>query len=240
MSELRTVAPRRRIARLSVLAAALAGLCVVMLGLAVWFDQRGGRGDGTVRLPVGISYSVPAATFVTAALIGLVAVLVGFAALEAAAAVRVLARDRRIPAPLPVRARAARRLLLSGAGEAVLELDRDPDVPPSLLPGAGAADEAAARAVRLTVLVPAHDEAATIATALRSLADQTRRPDRVVVVADNCTDDTAAIARSLGADVVSTVGNTEKKAGALNQALAGLLPGATRADAILVMDADTV
>ena len=41
----------------------------------------------------------------------------------------------------------------------------------------------------------------------------------MVVVADNCTDDTADIARKNGAEVFTTVGNTEKKAGALNQAL---------------------
>jgi cellulose synthase/poly-beta-1,6-N-acetylglucosamine synthase-like glycosyltransferase len=73
---------------------------------------------------------------------------------------------------------------------------------------------------RLVVLVPAHDEAAGIAATLDALDRQTRRPDRVVVIADNCTDDTAAIARAHGAEVVETVGNTEKKAGALNQALA--------------------
>ena len=72
---------------------------------------------------------------------------------------------------------------------------------------------------RVVVLVPAHDEAASIGTTLRALQAQTRRPDRVVVVADNCTDDTVAIARAAGAEVVETVGNTDKKAGALNQAL---------------------
>ena len=46
--------------------------------------------------------------------------------------------------------------------------------------------------------------------------------DRVVVVADNCTRRTAEIAREHGADVFTTIGNTEKKAGALNQALAGM------------------
>jgi poly-beta-1,6-N-acetyl-D-glucosamine synthase len=70
------------------------------------------------------------------------------------------------------------------------------------------------------VLIPAHDEAAGIADTLVALGRQTRRPDRVVVIADNCSDDTAAIARACGAEVVETVGNTDKKAGALNQALA--------------------
>ena len=44
-------------------------------------------------------------------------------------------------------------------------------------------------------------------------------PDRVVVIADNCTDATVEVAREHGVEVVETVGNTEKKAGALNQQL---------------------
>ncbi|NEM06286.1 glycosyltransferase family 2 protein [Geodermatophilus normandii] len=74
-------------------------------------------------------------------------------------------------------------------------------------------------AARLVVLIPAHDEATTIGTTLDALQHQTRRPDRVVVVADNCSDDTARIARERGAEVYETVGNTDKKAGALNQAI---------------------
>ncbi|MEI4273338.1 glycosyltransferase [Klenkia sp. LSe6-5] len=72
---------------------------------------------------------------------------------------------------------------------------------------------------RIVVLIPAHDEAATITATLQALRSQTRQPDRVVVVADNCTDDTAALAAACGAEVFETVGNTDKKAGALNQAL---------------------
>ena len=91
---------------------------------------------------------------------------------------------------------------------------------------------------RVVVLVPAHNEEAVIADALDSLEQQTRRPDRVLVVADNCTDDTARIAASRGAEVWPTVGNTGKKAGALNQVLDSLLPAL---DAhVVTMDADTV
>ncbi len=93
--------------------------------------------------------------------------------------------------------------------------------------------------VRITILVPAHDEAASLPITLAALAEQTRRPDRVVVVADNCTDDTADIARRFGHEVVETVGNTHKKGGALNQALASLLPRMGPDDAVMVMDADT-
>src|SRR5207237_6366438 len=50
-------------------------------------------------------------------------------------------------------------------------------------------------------LVPAHDEERGIAATLATIAPQLRAGDRLVVVADNCSDDTAAVARAAGADV---------------------------------------
>jgi cellulose synthase/poly-beta-1,6-N-acetylglucosamine synthase-like glycosyltransferase len=55
---------------------------------------------------------------------------------------------------------------------------------------------------RVAILMPAHDEAAMIAAALRSLRPQLSAVDRLVVVADNCSDDTAAIAAAEGAEVI--------------------------------------
>jgi cellulose synthase/poly-beta-1,6-N-acetylglucosamine synthase-like glycosyltransferase len=54
----------------------------------------------------------------------------------------------------------------------------------------------------VAVLIPAHDEAAGIEATLRCLQAQLRAGDRVLVVADNCSDDTAAVARQAGAEVV--------------------------------------
>jgi cellulose synthase/poly-beta-1,6-N-acetylglucosamine synthase-like glycosyltransferase len=93
--------------------------------------------------------------------------------------------------------------------------------------------------VRCTVLIPAHDEEAVLAFTLQSLAEQTRRPDHIVVVADNCSDATVEVARAHGVEVYETVGNTEKKAGALNQQLALLLPVSEPRDVVMVMDADS-
>jgi cellulose synthase/poly-beta-1,6-N-acetylglucosamine synthase-like glycosyltransferase len=56
--------------------------------------------------------------------------------------------------------------------------------------------------VDVAVLIPAHDEAAGIEPTLRGLQAQLRAGDRVLVVADNCSDDTAAVARRAGADVI--------------------------------------
>ena len=91
----------------------------------------------------------------------------------------------------------------------------------------------------ITVLVPAYNEEAGIAQTLRSLKEQTLAPDRVIVIADNCTDATEQFARAAGAEVVRTVGNKDKKAGALNFILAQLLPEAAPEDLILVQDADS-
>ena len=52
------------------------------------------------------------------------------------------------------------------------------------------------------IVVPAHDEAAVIGETLQSLADALGPNMRVVVVADNCTDSTAALARAAGVEVV--------------------------------------
>ena len=93
--------------------------------------------------------------------------------------------------------------------------------------------------VRVTVVIPAHNEQATLPGTLAALAEQTRPPDRVIVIADNCTDDTEHIAQSMGHESYATIGNVHKKAGALNQVLDKILPIAGAADVILVMDADT-
>jgi cellulose synthase/poly-beta-1,6-N-acetylglucosamine synthase-like glycosyltransferase len=94
--------------------------------------------------------------------------------------------------------------------------------------------------VRVIALVPAHNEEAGVGIALDSLAAQTRRPDLVIVIPDNCTDGTVAVVEARGDALVRpTVGNTNKKAGALNQTLGLLLPMLRESDAVLVMDADS-
>lgn len=103
-----------------------------------------------------------------------------------------------------------------------------------------AADEEPADGPRLVVLIPAHNEQDRIAAAIDGLWQQTRRPDLIVVVADNCTDGTATVAAAHGAQVFHSEGNTHKKAGALNQAIAWTLPRLDDHDLLLVQDADTV
>ena len=59
--------------------------------------------------------------------------------------------------------------------------------------------QARAYAPPFTVLIPAHDEAAVITPTLRAIAAQLRAQDRMLVVADNCSDATATIAAAQGA-----------------------------------------
>ena len=94
-------------------------------------------------------------------------------------------------------------------------------------------------AAKVAVVIPAHNEQSSLAGAVASLRAQTRPVDRVILVADNCTDDTAEMAVRLGCEVVVTAGNTAKKAGALNQVLPGILAGLGADDGLLVMDADS-
>jgi cellulose synthase/poly-beta-1,6-N-acetylglucosamine synthase-like glycosyltransferase len=58
------------------------------------------------------------------------------------------------------------------------------------------------RRPRVAILVPAHDEGAVIAATLASLRPQLAAGDRLIVIADNCGDDTAAVARAHGAEVL--------------------------------------
>jgi exopolysaccharide biosynthesis WecB/TagA/CpsF family protein len=96
---------------------------------------------------------------------------------------------------------------------------------------------------RLVVLVPAHDEEALVARCVRSLLDQAypRRMYRVVVVADNCSDGTAAAARAAGAMVLErTDEGARGKGRALRWAMDRVLASDRTAEAIVVVDADSV
>jgi cellulose synthase/poly-beta-1,6-N-acetylglucosamine synthase-like glycosyltransferase len=62
---------------------------------------------------------------------------------------------------------------------------------------------------RIAVIVPAHDESSGIQPTLEDIKSQLRQGDRLVVVADNCTDDTAAVAKQMGAEVTVRTDTTQ-------------------------------
>ncbi|OWK46784.1 glycosyltransferase family 2 protein [Fimbriiglobus ruber] len=93
--------------------------------------------------------------------------------------------------------------------------------------------------LRLAILIPAHDEEDGLPVTLRSISESDYPPDliRVVVVADNCSDRTAAVARSFGAEVIERVDPLLKGKGyALAKGLPVALDGPT--DAVVIVDAD--
>jgi cellulose synthase/poly-beta-1,6-N-acetylglucosamine synthase-like glycosyltransferase len=94
------------------------------------------------------------------------------------------------------------------------------------------------RTAKMLVLIPSHNEEDSIGNVLNALLTQTRVPDRIVVIADNCTDKTEQIARRFrGVTVMRTVGNSERKVGALNQAWRRWQAGY---DYVAGIDADTI
>ena len=67
--------------------------------------------------------------------------------------------------------------------------------------------------IRTAILMPAHNESAVIANTLKGLTTQVSDADEIVVIADNCSDDTAEIARSFNVTVLERFHETERGKG---------------------------
>lgn len=99
---------------------------------------------------------------------------------------------------------------------------------------------------RFLIVIPAHDEESGIRSTVESCAAVDYDPDRfaIVVVADNCTDATAAEARAAGARVVERFDAERRSKGyALEyvfEAVPDGRPDSGAYDAVVVIDADTV
>jgi 1,2-diacylglycerol 3-beta-glucosyltransferase len=94
---------------------------------------------------------------------------------------------------------------------------------------------------RFLFLIPAHDEELLIGPCLVSIAAVDYPTDHVatVVVADNCTDATAAIARAAGVRVLERTDTTQRgKPWAIAWALPQVMTPAT--DAVIILDADSL
>lgn len=111
----------------------------------------------------------------------------------------------------------------------------------TLLSGKPKAPAASSRMLRFDVIVPAHNEAAIIGRTIASLSaiDWPKDRFRILVVADNCTDKTAAVAQAAGAQALVRRDPANRGKGyALLHAF-----DASRArhfaDAVVVVDADS-
>ncbi len=109
----------------------------------------------------------------------------------------------------------------------------------ALLPGGDATTPASSSAPRprTAVVVPAHDEALGIAATVAGLQPLLAAGDRLLVVADNCGDSTAAVARAAGAEVIERDDPTNRGKGfAIVFALDTL--EAAPPDVVVIVDAD--
>lgn len=89
----------------------------------------------------------------------------------------------------------------------------------------------------LAVLVPAHNEGTSILPTLTDILAQICPRNRLLVVADNCSDDTAEVARSAGAEVIERRDDENRGKGhALDFGLRHLSGAAP--DVVIIVDAD--
>lgn len=86
--------------------------------------------------------------------------------------------------------------------------------------------------VFISVVIPSLNDARMLEHCLAALARQTRQPDEIIVVDNGSTDDTAEVARTAGARVV-----TEPRRGVLRATAAGF--DAARGDILGRLDADS-
>ncbi|MFJ3045115.1 glycosyltransferase family 2 protein [Herbaspirillum chlorophenolicum] len=92
---------------------------------------------------------------------------------------------------------------------------------------------------RIAVLMPAHNEAGGIVEVITSVRAQLEPGDRLLVVADNCSDNTAELARRAGAQVTERFHDQKRGKGyALDHGMAHL--AADVPEVVIIVDADCI
>ena len=91
--------------------------------------------------------------------------------------------------------------------------------------------------MKITILIPAHNEERSIRATVESCLNQTRKPDQILVVDDGSTDDTSLILESFGdkIDVVTIAMATGNKSHAQERGLAFVT-----GDIFIATDGDTI
>jgi poly-beta-1,6-N-acetyl-D-glucosamine synthase len=88
--------------------------------------------------------------------------------------------------------------------------------------------------MKLTVIIPAYNEAEFVGDTIASLLAQTTPPDKIILVDDGSTDGTGDVGRSAGVTVIRPPRNTGSKAGAQTFALPRV-----KTELVMAIDADT-
>lgn len=102
-------------------------------------------------------------------------------------------------------------------------------------------DEVTEKDSRIVVLIPAHNEESVIAETIKSVKSQLKEDDRVLVVADNCSDNTADIAVNLGVEVLVREDDIRLGKGyALEFGIAHIDRTEDKPDVVVVVDADCI
>ena len=98
------------------------------------------------------------------------------------------------------------------------------------------------RQAQFLVLIPAHNEEVGIASTLESLRNLNYASERyrVLVIADRCTDETAAVARSLNAQCFERLDGQPGKGAALAWGIQEARNAQIAFDAVVIVDADTL
>jgi cellulose synthase/poly-beta-1,6-N-acetylglucosamine synthase-like glycosyltransferase len=105
--------------------------------------------------------------------------------------------------------------------------------------GSLSTDDSDVARTRFAVLVPAHNESLCVSATVAAIREQVAEGDRVLVVADNCSDDTATLARAAGAEVLERTDATHRGKGYALAAGVAVLSG-DPPEVLLLLDADVV
>ena len=92
---------------------------------------------------------------------------------------------------------------------------------------------------KTTILIPAHNEAEQITEVLTVLKQQITKRDRIIVIADNCHDNTAELARATGVTVLERENQTARGKGyALDYAMQKIKD--TPPEVLVILDGDCI
>ena len=109
----------------------------------------------------------------------------------------------------------------------------------SLLPARSDAESTVKPRVSIAVLIPAHNEEDVLAETIHCIQAQLSISDRIVVVADNCSDATAQVAKDLEVDVIERFCPDELGKGfALAYGIEHIRQKETKPDVLVILDAD--